>query len=187
MQSFRGRPGWSSYAPITLPVTGGGPAGESNVHDSQAAAALIRDDDHVVYGDSGYPDVEKQAAVKDDPHLSTVEFRVNKRPKSIRENTPGTNWEKAIERGKSRRWLQSQGLLFSVSLGIKDFVKNPAPSGRANPSRRGDVTIISPRCKPWGKPALQSSEGNPALRGGSLHTSHASSACPLNHRVTSST
>ncbi|MDO5451140.1 MAG: transposase, partial [Akkermansia sp.] len=88
----------------------------ANVHGSQAAAALIRDGDHVVYGDSGYPGVEKQAAVKDDPHLSTVEFRVNKRPKSIRENTPGTNWEKAIERGKSRRWLQSQGLLFSVSL-----------------------------------------------------------------------
>ena len=73
----------------------------ANVHGSQAAAALIRDDDHVVYGDSGYPGVEKQAAVKDDPHLSTVEFRVNKRPKSIRENTPGTNWEKAIGRSKS--------------------------------------------------------------------------------------
>ena len=45
----------------------------ANVHDIVQAHALIRADDHSVYGDSGYLGVEKRAEILEDPHLSSVD------------------------------------------------------------------------------------------------------------------
>ena len=39
----------------------------ANVHDIVQAHALIREDDHSVYGDSGYLGVEKRAEIREDP------------------------------------------------------------------------------------------------------------------------
>ena len=46
-------------------------------------AKLIREDDEVVYGDSGYLGIEKRDEVKEDEHLSSVTYRINRRPSQL--------------------------------------------------------------------------------------------------------
>lgn len=78
-------------------------ATSANEHDITAAASLIREDDTVVYGDSGYLGIEKREEIQGDPHLSQIEYRINRRPgKTYRKYANnGQAWEKKIERQKS--------------------------------------------------------------------------------------
>ena len=73
------------------------------MHDSKKAVDLIRDDDEVVYGDSGYLGIENQDRVKEDDHLSKIDYRINKRPSSLKitDSYTGINWDKEIEHRKS--------------------------------------------------------------------------------------
>lgn len=75
----------------------------ANRHDVSEVAKLIRDDDEVVYGDSGYLGAAKQNGIKNDKKKSTIEFRVNKRPSSLKmaKNYKGINWDKKMEHNKS--------------------------------------------------------------------------------------
>ena len=75
----------------------------ANVHDIVQAHALIRADDHSVYGDSGYLGVEKRAEILEDPHLSSVDYRIAKRPSQNRTTKAyaGVNWDKKIEHEKT--------------------------------------------------------------------------------------
>ena len=74
----------------------------ANVHDINEAASLIRKDDEVVYGDSGYLGIEKREEIQNDEHFSQVEYRINRRPSSLKMKTgDGINWDKVIEHGKS--------------------------------------------------------------------------------------
>ncbi len=56
----------------------------ANVHDLDEAAALVRDDDEVVYTDAGYQGVQRRPEVAGDEHLSTVEFRVAARKGALK-------------------------------------------------------------------------------------------------------
>lgn len=38
----------------------------ANVHDVTAASKLLRDDDEVLYGDPGYPGIERRVEIKTD-------------------------------------------------------------------------------------------------------------------------
>jgi IS5 family transposase len=51
----------------------------ANAHDLDAAAKLIRPDDEVVNGDAGYAGIEEREEIKNDEHLSKIEYRINKR------------------------------------------------------------------------------------------------------------
>jgi Transposase and inactivated derivatives, IS5 family len=74
----------------------------ANAHDITVASRLIRDDDEVMYGDSGYVGIEKREEVQASPHLSTMTYRVNRRYKSVQRMPEGfIDWEKQIERRKS--------------------------------------------------------------------------------------
>ena len=75
----------------------------ANVHDIDEAVNLIREDDEVMYGDSGYSGMDKRPEVREDEHLKRVEYRTSRRPKSIKtpESYEGINWEKEIENRKS--------------------------------------------------------------------------------------
>lgn len=75
----------------------------ANVHDIVETSRLIREDDEVVYGDSGYTGIEKRDEIINDEHLSTVKFRINRRPSSMKKikKYTGINWDKKIEHGKS--------------------------------------------------------------------------------------
>ena len=75
----------------------------ANMHDVSETADLIREDDEIVHGDSGYLGAASQPAIKDDEKKSGIEFRVNKRPSSLKmtDNFKGYNWDKKMEHEKS--------------------------------------------------------------------------------------
>ena len=54
------------------------------MHDVTEAANLIREEDEVVYDGSGYLGAVSQLTIKDDEKKSKTEFRVNKRPSSLK-------------------------------------------------------------------------------------------------------
>ena len=78
-------------------------ATSANVHDIDEAVKLIREDDKVMYGDSGYSGMSKRPEVVNDEHLSEIEYRTNIRPSSLKTSNTykGINWEKEIENRKS--------------------------------------------------------------------------------------
>jgi IS5 family transposase len=75
----------------------------ANVHDVNVASSLIREDDEVVYGDSGYVGIENREEIKNDEHKSKIEYRINRRPGRISklQEGPGKEWNQYIERRKS--------------------------------------------------------------------------------------
>lgn len=74
----------------------------ANHHDITAASKLIREDDEVVYGDSGYLGIAKRPEVKEDEHLSTIDYRICRRPKSLPKVSDwSVDWEHLIEHQKA--------------------------------------------------------------------------------------
>ena len=77
----------------------------ANVGERDVAPQLVRADDHVVYGDAGYCGIEKREAIKQDQHLSQIDWRINTR-KPYRKNEwqsgPGIFWRRYLEYQKSR-------------------------------------------------------------------------------------
>lgn len=75
----------------------------ANVHDVVEAPKLLRPDDEVAYGDSGYLGLPTRPEVLADENLSKIEFRINRRPSSLNVKTDydGINWAKVIEHQKS--------------------------------------------------------------------------------------
>jgi IS5 family transposase len=72
-------------------------------HDINVASLLIREDDEVVYGDSGYVGIEKREEIQNDEHKSRIEYRINRRPGRIskQKDSPGKEWDQYIEKRKS--------------------------------------------------------------------------------------
>ena len=75
----------------------------ANIHDVLETSKLLREDGHVMYGDSGYQGVPERPAIKENEVLSKTEFRINKRPSSLKmaDNFKGLNWDKKMEHDKS--------------------------------------------------------------------------------------
>jgi len=77
----------------------------ANVNERDVVPNLVREDDDVVYGDKGYCGIEKREEIKNDPHLSKIDWRVNKQ-KPYRKNEwipgEGIKWYKYLEYQKSR-------------------------------------------------------------------------------------
>ena len=74
----------------------------ANTHDITVASKLIREDDEVVYGDSGYLGLEKREGIVSDEHLSSIEYRINRRPSSLQKVSDSSiDWDRVIEHAKS--------------------------------------------------------------------------------------
>ena len=74
----------------------------ANTHDITQAASLIREDDEVVYGDSGYLGIQKRPEVTSDAHLSGIDYRINRRPGKLPHvSDSAIDWERYIENRKS--------------------------------------------------------------------------------------
>ena len=75
----------------------------ANVHDVDEVVNLVREDDEVLYGDSGYLGVDRRPEITSDDHLKQVEYRIAMRPSSMKttDKYNGFNWEKYIEHRKS--------------------------------------------------------------------------------------
>ena len=77
-------------------------ATSANVHDITEAHKLIRKDDEVVYGDSGFLGIEKREEIRNDEHLANIEYRINRRPKSLpKVSDNAIDWERYIDYRKS--------------------------------------------------------------------------------------
>jgi IS5 family transposase len=75
----------------------------ANVHDITEASKLLRDDDEVMYGDSGYLGLEKRPEIRNDVKKSKIEYRINRRPGTMRRNPMNISnqWARKIENRKS--------------------------------------------------------------------------------------
>ena len=74
----------------------------ANGHDITQTANLLREDDKVVYGDSGYLGVQKLSEIANNKHFSNIDFRINRRPSSLpRVSDNAIDWERYIENRKS--------------------------------------------------------------------------------------
>ena len=74
----------------------------ANRHDITQAVSLIREDDEVVYGDSGYLGIQKRDEIKGNEHFSGIDFRIARRPRSLpRTSDNAFDWERYIERRKA--------------------------------------------------------------------------------------
>lgn len=68
----------------------------ANVSDVTVASKLMRRDDKVVYGDSGYTGLEKRTEIVEDEEKSKIIYRLNKKKGTVR-----TDWDRHIEAQKS--------------------------------------------------------------------------------------
>ena len=74
----------------------------ANSHDDTQAAALIREDDEVVYGDSGYLGIQKRPEVTSNEYLASIDYRINRRPGKLPHVSDNAiDWERYIENRKS--------------------------------------------------------------------------------------
>ena len=74
----------------------------ANEHDISQTAKLLREDDEVVYGDSGYLGVQNRPEIVNNEHFSQVDFRINRRPSSLpKVSDNAIDWERYIENRKS--------------------------------------------------------------------------------------
>lgn len=74
----------------------------ANQHDITVASKLIRKDDSVVYGDSGYLGIQKRLEIQTDPQLASIDYRINRRPRSLPTVSDNAiDWERFIEHRKS--------------------------------------------------------------------------------------
>ena len=77
----------------------------ANVGERDVVPDLIRGDDEVVYGDAGYCGIEKRDEIKNNPHLSKIDWRINQKKPYRTENWvkgEGTRWHAHFNRQKSR-------------------------------------------------------------------------------------
>ena len=73
----------------------------ANVHDINEAVHLLRPDDRIVYGDSGYLGLEKRDEIQEDENLSRIDYRICRRPTAVKKAGGCLDWEKKIEKAKS--------------------------------------------------------------------------------------
>ena len=74
----------------------------ANEHGITETAKLLREDDRVVYGDSGYLGVQKRPEITSNEHFSKIYFRINRRPSSLPQVSDNAiDWERYIEKRKS--------------------------------------------------------------------------------------
>lgn len=100
-------------------------ATSAKVHDIVIASKLIRDDDEVVYGDSGFLGIEKREEIKADEHLSKIEYRINKRPSQLPKISGNfINWDRYIEYRKSsiRSKIEHAFKIIKVEFGYRKTV-----------------------------------------------------------------
>ena len=77
----------------------------ANVGERSVVPKLMREDDEVGYGDAGFVGIEKCEEIKQDPHLSQIEWRINFRRNYRKNPIPkgsGINWDAYIDWQKSR-------------------------------------------------------------------------------------
>ena len=77
-------------------------ATSANVHDITETHNLLREDDEVVYGDSGYIGIQKRPEIAENDHFKDIDFRITRRTKSLpKVSDNAIDWERYIDNRKS--------------------------------------------------------------------------------------
>ena len=77
-------------------------ATSANVHDITETHNLLREDNEVVYGDSGYLGVQKRPEIAGNDHFKDIDFRITRRPTSLpKVSDNAIDWERYIDNRKS--------------------------------------------------------------------------------------
>jgi IS5 family transposase len=112
----------------------------ANHHDITETHNLIRKDDHMCIGDSGYVGVEKRDEIRVDEHLSKVDFRIVQRPSGRKKMGEIQKWwAKQMERPIIGR-RQKIEYVFHVIKNIFHYRKN-AYKGLAKNHQRTAVLL----------------------------------------------
>lgn len=75
----------------------------ANKDERSVVPNLIRPDDRVMYGDAGYSGLPKRKEIREDAHLSSIDYRTNTRNRlHWKTQAPGFDWDRYIEYQKSR-------------------------------------------------------------------------------------
>ena len=75
----------------------------ANTSEREIVPRLIREDDHVVYGDAGYTGLAKRPEFTSNAFLSSIDYRINTRNRlHWPAKAPGFDWDRYIEYQKSR-------------------------------------------------------------------------------------
>ena len=85
----------------------------------EAAHKLIRKDDAVVNADAGYVGIENRKEIREDEHLSKVEYRVNSKKGEARK------WEAAVYRGLAKNTARLYMLFASANLLKRAWSERP--------------------------------------------------------------
>lgn len=80
----------------------------ANEHDITQASTLIREDDEVVYGDSGYLGLEKREEIRTDPDKAEIDYRINERIGKVTGAPEGIAREVAKERERRKSSVRSK-------------------------------------------------------------------------------
>ena len=80
----------------------------ANEHDITKASALIREDDEVAYGDSGYQGIEKREEIKTDAHKAKIDYKINERRGKVSKLPKGVAREVEREREKRKSSVRSK-------------------------------------------------------------------------------
>ena len=76
--------------------------GMVHTHDITVASKLIRSDDEVVYGDSGFVGIQKRPEIKENEHLASIDYRIVRRPGSLpKVSDNAIDWERFIDHRKA--------------------------------------------------------------------------------------
>ena len=80
-----------------------GAVGMAHTHDiTVASKLLIRSDDEVVYGDSGFVGIQKRSEIKENEHLASIGYRIVRRPGSLpKVSDNAIDWERFIGHRKA--------------------------------------------------------------------------------------
>ena len=75
----------------------------ANMHDVTETSKLLREDENVVHGDSGYLGAPERPEIKEDEVTSKIEFRISQRPSGLKmaDHFKGFNWDRKMEHDKS--------------------------------------------------------------------------------------
>lgn len=102
----------------------------ANVHDIVEARKLVREDDAIVSGDSGYLGLEKREEIQNNPLLANKSYEMVQRPSRLKKfkgflgETVAQFWEKSIEKPIIAR-RQKVEYAFLVIKNLFKYKKNP--------------------------------------------------------------
>ena len=78
---------------------------------------MIRKDDEVVYGDAGYLGIQKRPEITSDAHLSSIDYRMNRRPGKLPHISDNAiDWVRTANPRRAVRWNMRFELLSASSV-----------------------------------------------------------------------